>query len=170
MKHAWFLGLFMSLFWVGCVGFENPSEQAIELSVDESRHDGEKNLAAIRAVLSLQRERSSPAQEAAREPNPEPAPSSWPPHWLSSFFVPGPSDKRDTDLLTPYVPRWSSSPPKNPVTVRLPWTPESSSHGAGPDPGARVPTHIYTAPGGSIHPGTMRCVPDSLGGQRCHTD
>lgn len=31
-----------------------------------------------------------------------------------------------------------------------------------------VPPYISYAPVGSVYPGTIRCVPDYLGGQRCH--
>jgi len=49
--------------------------------------------------------------------------------------------------------------------------PENSSfRGFEAEPWPSVPPYTLSVPAGSVYPGTVRCVPDMLGGQRCHAD
>jgi len=54
------------------------------------------------------------------------------------------------------------------ITAPSPWVPNSSSRGFEAEPWPPVPTERLSAPAGSVYPGTIRCVPDLLGGQQCH--
>ena len=53
-----------------------------------------------------------------------------------------------------------------PQVQRLPMQRSSSDYQV--HPSALVPPFTNFASVGSVYPGTIRCVPDSLGGQRCH--
>jgi hypothetical protein len=52
------------------------------------------------------------------------------------------------------------------VQVPPPWTTSSADYS--PQDRPLVPPYTFFAPTGSAYPGTIRCVPDYLGGQRCH--
>lgn len=53
-----------------------------------------------------------------------------------------------------------------PQVQRMPTQRSSSDYHMHPSP--LVPPYTSYAPVGSVYPGTIRCVPDYLGGQRCH--
>lgn len=179
MKPMWFVCvvLIMSLYLLGCAGFDTEELAHVSgSSATEFDDEGEKNLAAIRALMSTERERASPASESNDKPKPKPDSSYWvPPDWLSSYFASRPSAGQESDLSSEYV-RPSSSP-RSPrrtapgdVTAKIPWVPKPSSRGTEAEPWPHVPPYMVSPPGGSVYPGTIRCVPDSLGGQRCHAE
>jgi hypothetical protein len=91
----WFLGLIISLLLCGCAAFDTEeSEQVSGSAAIQSEDEGEKNLAAIRALLSEKRQRALFAPESGDKRNPESESHPWPPDWLASYFSP----KRSVDL------------------------------------------------------------------------
>jgi hypothetical protein len=152
------IGLVVSLILVGCAGFEtDPREHEVGFSANQANEEGRKNLAAIRALLSEQRQRSLPvheqgvtSQDAAESP-------SWWPDWLASLLLPMPTREQTARR---------ASPPDFKVTI--PWVPSPPARGSEYEPGRLVPAYTFFAPVGSAYPGTIRCVPDFSGGQRCH--
>jgi hypothetical protein len=178
MKPMWFVGvvLIMSLPLLGCAGFDTEEPAPVRGSSDtEFDDEGEKNLAAIRALMATERERASLASESNDKPQPK-SDSYWvPPDWLSSYFSSRPSAGQGSDLSSEYVaPSSSARSPRRTapgdVTAKIPWFPKPSSRGTEAEPWPRVPPYMVSPPGGSVYPGTIRCVPDSLGGQRCHAE
>ncbi len=152
--------LLMTLLLAGCAAFQ-AGQPAV--GDEQAQTEGQKNLAAIRAMIADERRRVS---ELGRSP--EKAPT-WPPDWDSSYSLPSvPKHK-----AAPYVPRSSapltgSSSSSPDVTAKIPWSPERSPQRE-IEPTRQVPPYTYVVPPGPIYPGRMRCVPDMLGGQRCQT-
>jgi len=147
-----------------------------ELSVTQSDDEGEKNLAAIRAMLAKECQRTSFTPESGDKPKSERESSSWLPDWLSQYFSPGRSSGEESALSSEYDASSSSAlstrrrTASGNITAKSPWVPKSYSHGSEAEPLSHVPPYILSAPVGSVYPGTIRCVSDMLGGQRCHAD
>lgn len=51
--------------------------------------------------------------------------------------------------------------------VVIPWRPETGPSIRAEEAFRPVSPYTYAPPLGSVYPGTLRCVPDMLGGQRC---
>jgi OsmC-like protein len=85
----WLLGLIISLLLSGC-SLLSMEEPALVSTVSDAQSDdeGHKNLAAVRAMVAEERQRSSLTAGSSDTRSPEPAPLSWPPDWLSSYFLP----------------------------------------------------------------------------------
>jgi hypothetical protein len=172
----WFVWMIMSLFLLGCAGFDlgEPVDLS-QLSATQSDDEGEKNLAAIRAMMAKERLRTSFTSESSDTPKSERESSSWPPDWLSQYFSPSLSPGEGSALSSEHVASSSSAfstrrTASGTMTVPSPWVPKSYSHGIEAEPWPPVPPYRLSAPAGSVYPGTIRCVPDLLGGQRCHAD
>ena len=177
MNRKWLLGLIVSLLAHGCAGFFDAQEsvQVIELPALQSDEERRQNLAAIRALLSEQRQRAPRAPDLNATRSSEPAAPSWPPDWLSSYFLPARSSGEEADLTSVSVSPPSSSPskPRAPlpdVTVKIPRMAEPPSRVSEAEPWPRVPAYTSPAPMGPGNPGSVRCAPDLLGGQRCHAE
>lgn len=176
MNRLWFLGLIISLHLNGCAAFDTGKPgQASESSARQSEDEGEKNLAAIRALLSEERQRALSPPESEDKRRPQPEAGLWPPDWLASYFMPKRSSVEQSDFTSVYLPPSSASPSKHrtapsAVTVKIPWVTAPSSRGYEAEPWPPVPTYTVPAPIGSAYPGSIRCVPDMLGGQRCQAD
>jgi hypothetical protein len=178
MNRMWFVWLIVSLSLLGCAGFDlgEPANLS-ELSATQSDDEGEKNLAAIRVMMTKERQRTSFTPESGDEPKSERESSSWPPDWLLQYFSPSRSSLEESALSSEYVVSSSSSSALSTrrtasgnITTKSPWVPKSSSHGSEAEPWPYVPPYTLSAPAGSVYPGTIRCMPDMLGGQRCHAD
>ena len=172
----WFVWMILSLSLLGCTGFDlgEPVDLS-ELSATQSDDEGEKNLAAIRAMMAKERHRTSFTPESSDTPKSEGESSSWPPDWLSQYFSPSLSPGEESALSSEYVAPVSSAlstrrTASGDITVPSPWVPKSSSRGFEAEPWPPVPPYTHSAPAGSVYPGTIRCVPDMLGGQRCHAE
>lgn len=176
MNCMWFVaaGLIMSLLMLGCAGFD--TEETAQVSGSPGTHsddEGEKNLAAIRALVSAERQRASPASESSDKLKRAQDLYWVSPDWLSSYFSPRRSSGQDVDLSSRYVAPSSSSLSRRrtasgDITVRAPWVPKPSPRSSEAEPWPHVPPYILSVPAGSVYPGAIRCVPDTLGGQRCH--
>jgi hypothetical protein len=179
----WFVGvgLTISVLLLGCAGLEmDEPAQVSAVSGTLSDDEGEKNLAAIRALVSTERQGSSPAFESSDQLKREPDVYWVPPDWLSSYFSSRPSSGQESDRSPEYVAPSSSSSstsslsrrrkPSGDITVKSPRVPKPSSRDPEAESWSHVPPYIFSAPAGPVYPGTMRCVPDTLGGQRCHAE
>jgi hypothetical protein len=120
-------------------------EPAAELDLT-SQDDAQENLKAIRA---LQR-----APSASNPPDTSSDPL--PPNESGPGSIPH-------STLHPVTPSSAASAANTRAPVKLPWTPPSVSRPDAPD--RSVPA--YTTPVGPNYSGSVRCIPDGMGGQRC---
>jgi hypothetical protein len=175
----WFLWLVISLLPYGCVGFDSvESEQVGRLAAAQSDDESEKNLAAIRAMLADQHQQAQLPSGSSVKQSPQSPTSSWPPDWLSAYYSPERSSGQESDASTVYVPPSSpsSSPrskrqsaPQDP-TVKMPRLTAPPSRSSENERSSPVPAYTTPAPIGSAYPGSSRCAPDLLGGQRCRAN
>ena len=125
--------------------------QTVEPLDITSQDDGQENLKAIRAMLAEQAGRPVPSVVKPSGTSQ----MSFPPHESKSVTEP----YSGVDVVTPSS---SSSTGNADAPAKLPWTPPPISRPSPPD--RSVPAYLIPAP---IAPGSVRCVPDGLGGQRC---
>lgn len=176
MSPKWCLCLILCPLLYGCAAFNTEEyEQVSGLSAMQSEDEGEKNLAAIRALLSEERQRALFPLGSGNNRTPDSEVFSWPPDWLASYFTPTRSPAQRSDFGSVSVAPSSSSPSRHrtapgDVTVKIPWVTAPPSRGIEAEPWPRVPAYTSPAPIGSAYPGSVRCVPDMLGGQRCQAD
>jgi len=173
----WFVWMIMSLSLVGCADFDSGEPVGLsEFSAMQSDNEGEKNLAAIRAMIAKERLRTSfTTSDSSDIQNSEGESSSWPPDWLSQYFSRNLLPIEESSLSSEHVAPSSSAlstrrTASGTIMAPIPWVPKSSSRGFEAEPWPPVPPYTLSAPAGSVYPGTIRCVPDMLGGQRCHAD
>jgi len=172
----WFVWMIISLSLFGCAGFDlGEPEDLSELSTSQSDDEGEKNLAAIRAMMAKERLRTSFTSESSDAPKSERESYSWPPDWLAQYFSPSLSPVEEPALISEHVAPSSSAlstrrTASGTITAPSPLVPKSYSRGFEAEPWPSVPPYTLSVPAGSVYPGTVRCVPDMLGGQRCHAD
>ena len=126
--------------------------QPVEKIDITSQDDAEENLKAIRAMQADQAKRPDaslvkPSDESALPSSPD-----------ESKVI---SEAYPT-VVTPFS---ESSTGQTKAPAKLPWTPPSISRPSPPD--RPVPAYTIPAPVGPDYSGTIRCVPDGLGGQRC---
>lgn len=169
----WLLGLIISLLLSGCslLSLEEPALVSAVSDV-QSDDEGQKNLAAIRAMLAEERQRSSLTAGSSDKRSSELATLSWPPDWLSSYFLPKRLSREELDLATVQAPAPSSSRSMRKAAypdsiVKVPRGTDPPARGYEAEPSPPVPAYTVPAPIGSTYPGSARCVPDLLGGQRC---
>ena len=117
-----------------------------------SQDNAEENLKAIRKMLTDQEKR--PATSSTEPSDALPVPSS-----------PNESEPMSVPHSTLVAPSSKSVTAQFKAPAKLPWTPPSVSQPGPPD--RSVPAYTIPAPVGPNYSGTIRCVPDGLGGQRC---
>jgi hypothetical protein len=176
VNYGRFVGVAICLLLYGCAVLEtDESVHMRQVSVLKPDDEGEKNLAAIRALLSEERQQLTSPSDSSDRRNHAMAARPWPPDWLASYFSPNRSSGQKSDLSSVYVPPSSSSlskrreAPLNPL-VKIPRVTDPSSRLLEGDPWPRVPAYMSPAPIGSAYPGSIRCVSDLLGGQRCQAE
>lgn len=175
-KPMRFLGVIISLLLCGCAVMDTDvSVQASGEAVLQSDDEGARNLAAIRALFPERRKPTPPAPDSSDKRSSESDAPPWPPDWLSGYLSPKQSSDQESNLLPLYVPSSSSSlskpravPPD--VTVKIPRAITPSPRSSETAPTSGIPAYTVPAPIGSAFPGSSRCVPDLLGGQRCHAN
>lgn len=175
-KPMGLLAVIISLLLYGCAVMDREeSVQASGVAALQSYDEGERTLAAIRALFPQRGKPTPPVPDSGDKRTSESDAPPWPPDWLSAYLSPPQSSEQESDLPSVYVPSSSPSlskprtvPPD--VTVRIPWavTPAPRSSETASTPG--VPAYMVPAPIGSAYPGSSRCLPDLLGGQRCHAN
>ena len=146
------------LFSSGCM--PGRFEEAVEFPALTSEENAKKNIEAIRAMQV----------EQPRAPAATPAPpstSNRQPSTIESEPAPSPSDVQ-SDVI-PIVPSSSPMRPRASAQSQVPpirlWTPSPLTRPSLPD--RPVPAYTIPAPVGPDYHGTIRCLPDGLGGQRC---
>ena len=153
--------LFHIILMTGCAGLAQ--DHTADLDPQElERREGSKNVAAIKEMMAAW---PTPPSSAV---SPSPA-----------FDSPG---DRDTPLVTPKaqeiernidarplltVPQWETVP-SQPFQIRplLSKPPNYTTESRLLIPPVIAP-YTFFAPTGSAYPGSIRCVPDYLGGSRC---
>jgi len=131
-----------------------PPVEKIYLS---SQDDAEENLKAIRAILADET-RSAPSSDKPFDEPPTPLPPN------DSKQLPEPHSA--VDFRKPF----SQSATRNlTAPAKLPWTPPtiSSAISRSTPPDRAVPAYTIPAPVVPGYMGTIHCVPDGMGGQRC---
>ena len=168
--------IMISLFLYGCAVMDKEeSVQGSGAAALQSDNEAEQNLAATRALFPQREKPAAPASDSRERRGSESDVPPWPPDWLSAYLSPPQSSDQGADLSSVYAPSSSSLLSKPRIVspdrrVKIPqvMTPYSrSSETALPPP---VPAYTVPAPIGSTYPGSSRCVPDLLGGQRCHAN
>lgn len=130
--------------------------------------EAEQNLAAIRTLLFTVPSRAPSSDRAVKQASSgrerEESPSSTvePLRWPASE----PSRLWNQPLRQPQVGGQGKSPPDQ-FKVVIPWRPDTGSSIRPEEAFRPVPPYRHFPAVGSIYPGTPRCVPDPLGGQRC---
>lgn len=159
---------------IGCSEFAREStrhEPALQANGAEETSKG--NLPAIKALLDREREQfhavSTPIHKTDGRPSLQSSPaddvasSSASPTSTSENLT---SDRLRMLLVTPHLTTKAFQ--QAPQVLRL-VPPTRSSADTSPQDRPAVPPYTFFAPVGSAYPGTIRCVPDYLGGQRCRS-
>jgi hypothetical protein len=135
-------------------------DKAVESRAVTADENGRKNLEAIRALQVEQH--PAPAATPATPSLSNVSPSNNKPE-----TSPSPSDVQSE--VIPIVPPSIPARPHTSTTPQVPpirlWTPSPLTRPSLPD--YPVPAYRIPAPVGPDYHGTIRCVPDGLGGQRC---
>lgn len=171
----WALVVFLTVSTMGCAQFTVHSvmpERASQANGQDGNPDS--NLPAIKALIAGERQ-----QFRAVPPSISGAESVSPPDWspanqvgdASSFPTARSEDVTPARLLGLLL---SASHPMIESSQRAPYVQRlGPTTRSAADYSLRdwpvVPPYTFLAPTGSAYPGTIRCVPDYLGGQRCHS-
>jgi len=172
----WTAGVIMGFVLAGCAGFDMEEPAGLSGSpAFRSEDDGAKNLAAIRAMIIQERQRTSSTPGSREKPASEGMSASWPPDWLSQYFPSARSGEREFTLPSSSIAPRSVSPARGRtvhgnVTATIPWVPQAPNAGSSAESWPPVAPYIHAASPAPVYPGTIRCVPDMFGGQRCHAD
>jgi hypothetical protein len=160
MKNGWRSWLLFPLALTGCLAFSPMDE--------EPGDEGQKNLRAIRALLSNP---SSAPSGLNPDQFPQGKSVAWPPDWLEGYFANSAVQQGYEDSLPSLIhpsdrvmPTRSSA---QDLKVTIPWKPSQPQALVQEEPFRPVPPYFYPAPIKPDYPGTLRCVPDLYGGQRC---
>ena len=156
--HPWRIWLPLPLMLAACA--------ALPETQNRPEDEGRKNLAAIREVLAQYPfDTRSSVPRSARS---LPVPSQEVP-LRSTVSLPG-----DRTLLELAPSSYSRGVPITPnrssaqdLKVTIPWKPSKPQALVQEEPFRPVPPYFYPAPIKPDYPGTLRCVPDLYGGQRC---
>lgn len=167
------LPVLLAVFVIACsqVPLEGLTPEAASQPRGPDR-EFEGNLAAIKALLSRERQQFpamvTPINRASGSPQSGPAgdagSSSFSPtsiakeitsgHFLDVLFL-APHSRVEAHRQWPEVQHLVAPPTRS--------TADYQTHDW-----PTAPPYTFYAPTGSAYPGTVRCVPDYLGGQRCH--
>jgi hypothetical protein len=136
---------------------------ALAVPDDRPGDEGRKNLEAIRAILSqYPTPRRSPVSRSLEVPR------------TDAPVEPVPVPPGDTTFVErpPFLPHHAAPPALTPsssksLTVIIPWKPPSADTLMPREPFHPVPPYFHPVPITPNYPSTLRCVPDSYGGQRC---
>ena len=171
---AGILVLFLAASMIGCSQFAlDGMRHAGALQANGAEENSESNLPAIKALLASERQQFRAVfTPINRSDSKSPLQSSPADDVASSSASPTSSSE---DLISAHLLRMFLVAPhpstmasqQAPHVQRLVPTTRSSADYSPQDRPA-VPPYTFFAPTGSAYPGIIRCVPDYLGGQRCH--
>lgn len=165
MKRAGLSRWVLSLALAGCtMGGITPAE-------DPSLTEGQKNLAAIRAILTQPPYTSTGIPMENTQRGSAHQATWWPPEWLTGFISPGPVEPSTTAVPFVSMPASSTTPSlkhssSGDLHIKIPRQSSDTSLRPG-EPYRPVPPYTTLSPLGPPTPGGSRCVPDYSGGQRC---
>jgi hypothetical protein len=172
MTNARLIWFPIPLVVAACMALSPPEDQPGE--------EGRKNLEAIRSILSSDPYRSyrssSPISDKVQTMGTRsPETAVWPPDWTTAFFGSPSADQSLVERRLPYLvhPSGRIAPSRSSaqdLKVIIPWKPTRSPFIQPAEPFHPVPPYFHPAPVGPMYPGTVRCVPDFFGGQRCLTN
>jgi hypothetical protein len=156
--------------YAGCLALTMACTLTPPLPEGESMTEGQKNLAAIRTILS--NHPFSHSEGLRQERSPISTAAVWPPDWLAALASSAYANQDLPDQSVPYVGRPSArmSPGRSSARdfrVTIPWKPPVPAPPLADEPFRPVPPYFHPSPAVSTYPGVPRCVPDFSGGQRC---
>ena len=160
------LGVCFVIFLIaGCVNVPNTTG-------DQRANEGDKNLAAIRALLNTSDHRISIDRRPSGQNGSERS-LGWPPDWNEAFLSSSSLERaladghhRASSSRPDSVSPKGSSPRES--RIYIPWRPSAPQHSETTEPFRPVPPYFSFTPAVPVFPGTWHCVPDFSGGQRCH--
>ena len=159
--------LFLTVSMLGC----NPNTIIRERphGLNEYR---ETNLPAIKALLAQERQQFSPVKTPmSTGPSQSRLSSSFAGNDLAASSESVLSRHKDLPRGLPNLfvnPSLSTTASQAAGLIQIPRPTTRSSADYLPQDHSSVAPYTFYAPTGSAYPGTIRCVPDYLGGQRCH--
>jgi hypothetical protein len=131
----------------------------------------ETNLPAIKALLAQERQQFSPVRTPMSTGRSQSPLSSSAGDDMAASSESALSRHKDQPRLVPKLlstPSLSTTASQGAERIQIPRpTTRSSADYSRQGPSSVAPYTFY-APTGSAYPGSIRCVPDYLGGQRCH--
>ena len=168
----------MPLLFGGCVtGSFDPSQPLPPVDVGGFEAEvGQKNLQAIREMLRVQEPHSREESQTKRPPGDGEQAGELPSEPTTQEEPMQRNAKTPVAASAPppgSLPKPLQVPPQRPSRLDLgigpvnPYRPHSVDHQSFSF--SPVPPYTVFTPAASAYPGSIRCVPDSLGGQRCHT-
>ena len=156
------LAVIMSLLLYGCAVMDREeSVQASGVAALQSDDEGERTLAAIRALFPQRGKPAPPVPDSGDKRSSESEAPPWPPDWLSAYLSPPQSSEQESDLPSVYVPSSSLSKPRTvppDVTVRIPQRLSARSR-----PGPSSTACTRTSGGRRVAARCWTRVPSSLG-------
>lgn len=150
---------FIIIIMTGCAALG--SDHTVDLDAKEvERQDGLKNLAAIREIMaSWPRQQDQPASPTSK---PDEYHGNDSPRVIPQVYE---TDKPVEPLSLFAIPKWEPVQPQ-PLQVRPPLRSQNDTDSRLLNP-PLIPPYTFYAPIGSAYPGSVRCMPDYLGGSRC---
>ena len=164
------MGVAASLAYAGCLALTIACTSTPPLDEDGSMTEGQKNLAAIRAILSHYP--SSPSERSPQERSPTGTEAAWPPDWLAVLTPSAYVNQDHPDQGVSYVSRPAArmSPGRSSARdfrVTIPWKPPVHAPLLSEESFRPVPPYFHPSPAVSTYPVAPHCAPDFFGGQRC---
>lgn len=165
--------LLTAVAMIGCSQFTLEGlkhEPAFQANGADER--SESNLPAIKALLARKRQLFSTVFTRINTAESKVSLRSSSPGDLASSSASPTSSSEEVAsaplrLLLP-APNPSTTASRQALQVQVPAPTTRSLADYSPQDRPLVPPYTFFAPTGSAYPGTIRCVPDYLGGQRCH--
>lgn len=131
----------------------------------------ETNLPAIKALLAQERQQFSPVMTPMSTGHSESRLPSSAGHDMAASSESALSRHQDLTRLAPTLlltPSLSTTASPGAERIQIPRPATRSSADYSPQDRSLVAPYTFYTPTGSAYPSTIRCVPDYLGGQRCH--
>jgi hypothetical protein len=159
MRHVILLPFIMIMIMAGCAAVG--PDHTMDLDAKElERQDGLKNLATIREIMaSWPRQQDQPASPTSKPDEYHGNDSPW---VIPQVYE---TDKPVEPLSLFAIPKQEPVQPQ-PLQIRPPLRSQNYTDSRLLNP-PLIPPYTFYAPIGSAYPGSIRCMPDYLGGSRC---